>query len=98
MDERQNRNNRWGRLKAFAVTLAAIVGNRLSDQALAVLAGAVCGVGAAIPTSLIIVAVTRWRGESRGTSGLNPAMQSPAHQQGAYPPVAPPGAQQRTDL
>ena len=34
---------------AFAVTLAVVVGNRLSDEALAVLAGAVCGVGAAIP-------------------------------------------------
>jgi hypothetical protein len=77
---------------AFAVTLAVVIGNRLSDQALAVLAGAVCGVGAAIPTSLLIVAVTRRHDESRA----RPTMYPPAPQ-GAYPPVvvvAPPGAQQ----
>jgi len=52
MDERQYRNGGWRRLKifaglvvmAFAATLAVVVGNRLSDEALAVLAGAVCGV------------------------------------------------------
>jgi hypothetical protein len=60
--------DRWaGRLKAFgalvlialAVAFAMVVGNRLSDEALSVLAGAVCGVGAAIPTSLIILSATR---------------------------------------
>jgi hypothetical protein len=73
----------------FAVTLAVIVGNRLSDQALAVLAGAVCGVGAAIPTSLLILAIARRRDRPPVEE------QSRAHpQQGAYPPVivvAPPG-------
>jgi len=44
---------------AFAITLAIITGNRLSNESLAVLAGAVCGVAAAIPTSLLILAVTR---------------------------------------
>lgn len=93
-----NRGSRWGRLKvfaalmmvAFAVTLALVIASRLSDEALAVLAGSVCGVGAAIPTSLLIVAVTRRRdGE----------WVRPAPQQGPYPPVvvvAPPGAQQRS--
>jgi hypothetical protein len=74
---------------AFAVTLAVIVSNRLSDESLAVLAGAVCGVGAAIPTSLLIVAVARRRDEPR----VQPTMP-----QGAYPPVVvvtPPGGQQR---
>jgi len=74
VDERANRNSGWRRLKvfvglvviAFSVALAAIVGNRLSDEALAVLAGAVCGVGAAIPTSLLIIAVSRRRGCWRG--------------------------------
>lgn len=93
----------WGRLRtfagvgavAFAVTLALVVGNRLSSEALGVLAGAVCGVGAAIPTSLTVMAVTRHRegGESRYTavspenSGRSP-----------YPPVivvSPQSAQQR---
>ena len=100
MDERENRNSGWGRLKvfiglvmlAFAVTLAVIVGNRLSDEALAVLAGAVCGVGAAIPTSLLIVAVSRRRSEE------NERRVQPSTPQGVYPPVvvvAPPGVQQR---
>jgi hypothetical protein len=76
---------------AFAVTLAVIVGNRLSDEALAVLAGTVCGVGAAIPTSLLIVAVTRRRDEPRV---------QPTAPQSPYPPVVvvtPPGGQQRAD-
>lgn len=98
MDERQNRS-RGDRLKifasltvmTFAVTLAVIVGRRLSDQALAVLAGAVCGVGAAIPTSLLVVAVSHRRDEP---------WRQPTTQQGAYPPVvvvATPGAQYRPD-
>lgn len=98
MDERGNRDSSWRRFKifaglvvmAFAVTLAVIVGNRLSDEALAVLAGAVCGVGAAIPTSLLVVAVSRRRDEER----VRPSTQ----QQGVYPPVvvvAPSGGQQR---
>ena len=98
MDEAMNSGGSWGRMKifaglvtmAFAVTLAVIVGSRLSDEALAVLAGAVCGVGAAIPTSLLIVAVSRRRDERRA--------QPPAQQQATYPPVvvvAPPGGQRR---
>ena len=78
---------------AFAVTLAVIVGNRLSDEALAVLAGAVCGVGAAIPTSLIIIAVARRKDKPEEQPQMYPQQQ-----QGAYPPVivvAPPGVQQQ---
>ena len=100
MDERGNRSSTWNRLKifaglvvlAFAVTLAAFVGNRLSDEALAVLAGAVCGVGAAIPTSLLIIAVSRRHDEGRIQTSV------PAASQGIYPPVvvvAPPSGQQR---
>jgi len=108
VDKRGNRNSGWGRLKVFAglavllfaMTLAVIIGNRLSDEALAVLAGAVCGVGAAIPTSLLIVAVSRRRDEQQDFE-LNRAVQpSTPHLQGAYPPVvvvAPPGGQQRFD-
>ena len=43
----------------FAITLAVLIGDRLSTEAMAVLAGAVCGVSAAIPTSLLIIAVTQ---------------------------------------
>ena len=65
---------------AFAVTLAVLVGQRLSDQAVAVLTGAVCGVSASIPTSLLVVWVTRKRQEQP------PAYQQPANP-GFYPPV-----------
>lgn len=100
-DDRERRRSRGGRLKVFAalvalafvVTLAFVVGNRLSDEALGVLAGAVCGVGAAIPTSLIIVAVTRRnRREPR-------ASEFRSQQQGTYPPVivvSPQGTQRRS--
>jgi len=71
MNTRRERKEGWNRLKiflglatlVFVMTLAVVVGNRLSDEALAVLAGAVCGVGAAIPTSLLIIAVSRRRDE-----------------------------------
>jgi hypothetical protein len=99
MGEMGNRNQGWNRLKivaglmgiTFAVTLALIVGYRLSDEALAVLAGAVCGVGAAIPTSLLVIMVNRRRDER-----MQPSTQ-PVMQHGVYPPVvviAPPGGQQ----
>ena len=83
---------------AFSVTLAVIVGNRLSDEALAVLAGAVCGVGAAIPTSLLILAIAR-RKDKPVTDWDSPQQsQMYAQRQGAYPPVivvAPPNVQQQ---
>jgi hypothetical protein len=74
----------------FAVTLAVMVGDRLSDEALAVLAGAVCGVAAALPTSLIILAVLRQR-EIGSRRHEEPSLHPPTH--GQYPPivvVAPP--------
>jgi hypothetical protein len=73
---------------AFVTTLALVVGNRLSDEALGVLAGAVCGVGAAIPTSLIVVAVTRRRDDPfpRGSVDLEDGMMHTPRQHG-YPPV-----------
>jgi len=100
MDERPNRSGRWNRLKMLAVlavltcavTLAVIVAERLSDESLAVLAGAVCGVGAAIPTSLLVVAVSRRRRDE-------PRVQ-PSARQGNYPPVVvvtPPAGWQRAN-
>jgi hypothetical protein len=102
MEEKERGKNYWERLKifvgvvglAFVVTLALIVGSRLSDEALGVLAGAVCGVGAAIPTSLIIVAVTR----RRDASGTSWGKDAPTSQQASYPPVvviSPQGGQQQ---
>jgi hypothetical protein len=83
---------------AFVVTLALMVGNRLSDEALGVLAGAVCGVGAAIPTSLIVVAVTRRRD---GPDSRRHLSRSPGDwpRSNPYPPVvviSPPAGQQRS--
>jgi len=86
--ERTETGGRWARLRAFLIvvvllftmTLAVIVGTRLSNEALAVLAGAAVGVAAAIPTSLLIVTVVRRRDEGRGR-----AMAAPSQQQ--TPPV-----------
>jgi hypothetical protein len=46
----------------FAVTLAVIVGNRLSNEAMAVVVGALCGISASIPVSvgLVIAASRNW--------------------------------------
>jgi len=65
--------------------------DRLTTEALAVLAGAVCGVGAAIPTSLLIIAVSR-QGKAEQPREPKPQLR---HQQGTYPPivVVAPGAQ-----
>jgi hypothetical protein len=92
---REHRDDGWKKFKlfaglvamAFAVTLAVIVGDRLSDEALGVLAGAVCGVGAAIPTSLIVVAVSQRRSELRDSNSYRRSVQPPMPQQRAYPPV-----------
>jgi hypothetical protein len=88
----------WGFVAlTFAVTLAVIIGNRLSDEALAVLAGAVCGVGAAIPTSLLIIAIMRRR-DRPPEEWSNPHQPHPNQPQGVYPPVivvTPSNAQQQ---
>ncbi|MGD2104486.1 MAG: hypothetical protein PVJ55_05145 [Anaerolineae bacterium] len=99
---------RWGRLKAFvgvvavafAVTLGLAVANRLSEEALGVLAGAVCGVGAAIPTSLIVVAVSRRQSEGR-SSGYSRIRdrEEDYNFRHSYPPivvVSPAGGEQRS--
>lgn len=45
-------------LIAFFVTLAIIIGKRMSTDAMAVIIGVACGVVASIPASLLILAVT----------------------------------------
>jgi len=103
-EEGYERRDRWGRVKlflgvvtvAFSVTLALVVGNRLSSEALGVLAGAVCGVGAAIPTSLIVVAVSRRR---EGEDARREEVSRQGRERGAYPPVivvSPQSGQQRS--
>jgi len=39
---------------AFAITLAVVIGQRLSSEAMAVMVGVVAGVAASIPTSLLV--------------------------------------------
>jgi len=63
----------------FAVSLAMIVGNRLSNEAMAVLVGALCGISATVPVSiaLFIAASRNW--------GIAP--QAAHHEPRAQPPV-----------
>jgi hypothetical protein len=70
---------------AFAVTLATYVGTHLSNEAISVLTGAVCGVGAMLPAAIIALLALLRR---RETQTPTPASPSPA-QMGApqYPPV-----------
>ena len=89
-------------LVAFAVTLAVIVGKRMSTDAMAVVIGIVCGVGASIPTSLLILAVTSRREtkEGRGQAGFPPVViVNPGNQAGQVPnyhqpPTLPPALSQ----
>ncbi len=83
---------------AFAVALAVIVGNRLSNEAIAVVVGAVCGISASIPVTiaLVIAASKNW--------GREPEPREVEYDYGAYrytpqlPPillVSPPLSQQQ---
>jgi hypothetical protein len=54
-------------LVGFVITLAVIIGSRLSDQQIALLAGTACGVGIAIPLGIVIGAfVAAQRQRDRG--------------------------------
>ncbi len=60
---------------AGGVTLAVVIGQRMSTDAMAVVIGVVFGVAASIPTSLLIVAATRGRrDESRYSSAAARSM------------------------
>ena len=70
-------------LLAFAVTLAAVVGNRMSAEAMAVVIGVACGVGAGIPMSLLILLVSN----RRDRQPEQPTHEQLGSRRGAYPPV-----------
>ena len=75
----------------FVVALAVVVGKRMSTDAMAVVIGVVFGVAASIPSSLLIVAVTR-RTQDREIDQVR----SLREQQRTAPPVivvSPNGAQ-----
>jgi hypothetical protein len=65
----------------FGITLAAVVGSRMSAEAMAVVVGIVCGVAAGIPTSALLLLVMGRR-ERRRPHGEDRACRS-----GATPPV-----------
>jgi hypothetical protein len=75
-------------LVAFAVTLAVIIGSRMSTDAMAVVIGIVCGVGASIPTSLLIMTVASRREtkEQRQRANFPPVViVNPGNQAGQAP-------------
>lgn len=80
---------------AFAVALAYLVGSRLSDEAMAVVVGAVCGISASIPVSigLIIATSNHWgRRDAPREIGYDYGAQRYAPQQPIFivsPPQAP---------
>jgi len=63
----------------FCVTLAVVIGNRMSTEAMAVVIGVICGVAASIPMSLLILVVT-----SRAGRGND---QATSQGRAGYPPV-----------
>lgn len=65
----------------FVVTLAIVIGFRMSSDAMAVVVGIVCGVLASIPTSTLLVWVMRQRDKQIEAQ----QMQSRAY--GNFPPV-----------
>ncbi len=64
----------------FAVTLAVVIGTRMSPDAMAVVVGIVCGVLASIPTSTLLVWVMRQRDKQMET-------QMNGRGYGNFPPV-----------
>ena len=86
-------------LLAFVVTLALIIGWRLSDQAMAVIIGVVAGVAASVPTSLAVVwiALEHRAGAARVISSTAAPPAPPqvivVH---AAPPASPSPASQRS--
>jgi hypothetical protein len=73
---------------AFGITLAALVGARLSEQALAVVAGVACGAGALLPAVVVLsVMALRRRGEARTHASSGTSFEQPSYPRQGYPPV-----------
>ncbi len=65
-------------LLAFGVTLALLIGQRMSTDAMAVVLGVAVGVAASVPTSLLLVALLRReRPGSRTEAAVPPAPAAP---------------------
>ena len=79
----------------FAAALAVIVGNRLSDEAMAVVVGAVCGISASVPVSVaLVIAASRNWGRDTGSGPRQVEYDYGAHRYAPQPPqillVSPP--------
>ncbi len=88
------RSLRWGAI-AFGTVLALIVGVRLEQAALTVLVGLACGVGASIPTSILLVALMRKRSDRRAEKQRQMMPQAPpvvVVTPQAIPQALPPGS------
>ncbi len=68
----------------FCVTLAVVIGNRMSSEAMAVVVGVVCGVAASIPVSILILLVSNRLGRQQEPAARAQPMSPYGH---AYPPV-----------
>jgi hypothetical protein len=80
----------------FVITLAIVVGKRMSAEAMAVVVGVVCGVAASIPTSvLLLLAVSRrdrQPQDDRGHVGMERSNPPVVVIQGGGQPSLAPGA------
>lgn len=75
---------------AFCVTLAVMIGQRLSGQTLAVIVGVVAGVAASIPTSLVVIwLATRSVAPARRESAYHREAEAPRIVFVQPPPSAP---------
>ena len=79
----------------FGITLAVVVGNRMSAEAMAVVVGIVCGVAAGIPTSVLLLLVMgrrdRRRQDAEGQTARYGASPPVVVIQGGAPQALPPG-------
>jgi hypothetical protein len=66
----------WG-LIAFGAVLTAVIGVRLERFALTVVVGVVCGVGASLPISILIVVWMRKRNRNREMEIRRSSAQAP---------------------
>jgi hypothetical protein len=66
----------WGAI-AFGGVLAVIVGVRLEQAALTAVVGVACGVGASIPTSILLVALLQKRNAQKEQKRRQFAAQAP---------------------
>lgn len=80
---------------AFAITLAVMIGKRLSAEAMAVVVGIVCGMLASVPASLLLLLVLGREGHGREgrREPENRAYPPVVIVQGGTPQALPPGMQ-----